>query len=111
MKTFIGIDVSLANSAFCVLDEHGWILAAFSHLFDIFNLRLPHAHFPDDHGNHATGLQFSPQDLTPSPGAGRTRRIGPFGADSAHRQAIGIIRHSYAWLRMPMLCTGRRLKG
>lgn len=26
MKTFIGIDVSLANSAFCVLDEHGRIL-------------------------------------------------------------------------------------
>lgn len=26
MKTFIGIDVSLASSAFCVLDEHGRIL-------------------------------------------------------------------------------------
>lgn len=26
MKTFIGIDVSLASSAFCVLDEHGQIL-------------------------------------------------------------------------------------
>ncbi|CAN7723538.1 IS110 family transposase [Aminobacter sp. LjRoot7] len=26
MKTFIGIDVSLASSAFCVLDEHGHIL-------------------------------------------------------------------------------------
>lgn len=26
MKTFIGIDVSLANSAFCVLDEHGHIV-------------------------------------------------------------------------------------
>jgi hypothetical protein len=26
MKTFIGIDVSLTSSAFCVLDEHGQIL-------------------------------------------------------------------------------------
>lgn len=26
MKTFIGIDVSLASSAFCVLDEHGQVL-------------------------------------------------------------------------------------
>ena len=26
MKTFIGIDVSLASSAVCVLDEHGQVL-------------------------------------------------------------------------------------